>query len=120
MIQDRLPPLMRRSAFWLCVLVVLVLALLPVATHLPSTGWDKANHALAFGVMTVLGRWAYPRSTAALVLGLLAYGGLIEALQALTPDRSSEWVDWLADCIGLALAWTLMRLAMLLSTRRAS
>ena len=110
---------MGRSAFWLCVIAVLVLALLPASTHLPSTGWDKANHALAFGVMTVLGRWAYPRSTAALLLGLLAYGGLIEALQALTPDRSSEWGDWLADSIGLALAWILMRLAVFY-THRAS
>lgn len=111
MIQDRLPPALRRWAFWLCVLTVLVLALLPVSMPLPSTGWDKANHALAFSVMAVLGRWAYPRSSAAIWLGLLAYGGLIEALQALTPDRSSEWGDWLADSIGLALAWLLIRLA---------
>jgi VanZ family protein len=111
MILDRFPPRLRHAAFWLCVASVLVLALLPATAHLPSTGWDKANHALAFGVMALLGRWAYPRSTAALVLGLFAYGGLIEALQALTPDRSSEWGDWLADCIGLALAWTWIGLA---------
>lgn len=117
MILDRFPPLMRRSAFWLCVVAVLVLALLPATTPMPSTGWDKANHALAFGVMTLLGRWAYPRTTAVLVLGLFAYGGLIEALQALTPDRSSEWGDWLADCIGLALAWALMWLALRLTPR---
>jgi VanZ family protein len=61
--------------------------------------------------MTLLGRSAYPRSTAALVLRLFAYGGLIEALQALTPDRSSEWGDWLADCVGMALGWALLRLA---------
>jgi hypothetical protein len=112
MIPDRFPPRLRHAAFWLCVAAVLVLALLPASAHLPTTGWDKANHGLAFGVMTLLGRWAYPRSTATLVLGLFAYGGLIEALQALTPDRSSEWGDWLADCIGLALAWTLMWLAL--------
>ena len=112
MILDRFSPRLRHAAFWLCVAAVLVLALLPATAPLPSTGWDKANHALAFGVMALLGRWAYRRSTAALVLGLFAYGGLIEALQALTPDRSSEWGDWLADCIGMALAWTLMWLGL--------
>jgi VanZ family protein len=110
MIQDRVPPMLRRWAFWLCVLAVLVLALMPASAHLPSTGWDKANHALAFAVMAVLGRWAYPQRTAAVLLSLLAYGGLIEALQALTPDRSSELGDWLADCVGLSLAWLAMRL----------
>jgi VanZ family protein len=113
MFQDRFPPILRRWAFWLCVLAVLTLALLPASTPMPSTGWDKSNHALAFGVMAVLGRWAYPRSTAVVLLCLLAYGGLIEALQALTPDRSSEWSDWLADIVGLALAWLAMRLSAL-------
>ena len=110
MILDRLPPLLRHAAFWLCVLVVLVLSLLPVGIPLPSTGWDKANHALAFGAMALLGRWAYPRNTAAILLGLLVYGGLIEALQSLTATRTADWHDLLADSIGLALAWTLMRL----------
>ena len=68
------------------------------------------NHALAFAVLAVLGRWSYPRSTAAVLLSLLAYGGLIEALQSLTPHRSAEWGDLLADGIGLALAWLAMRL----------
>lgn len=111
MILDRLPPLLRRWAFWLCVLAVLVLALVPVGTPLPSTGWDKTNHALAFCAMAVLGRWAYPRAMAALLWGLFAYGGLIELLQSFTPDRSCEWGDWLADCVGLALAWGALWLA---------
>jgi VanZ family protein len=111
MILDPLSPQLRRLGFWLCVVAVLVLALLPGSAPMPSTGWDKSNHALAFAVMTLLGRLAYPRSAAALVLGLFAYGGLIEALQALTPDRSSEWGDWLADCVGLALAWAFIWLA---------
>lgn len=96
--------------FWLVALVVLVLALLPVAPHLPTTGWDKVNHVLAFAVLAALGQWSYPRGTAAVLLSLLAYGCLIEALQALTPHRSAEWGDLLADGIGLALAWLAMRL----------
>ena len=112
-----------RWAFWACALVVLMLAVMPIVPympstgwdkihllvalgevivpHMPSTGWDKSNHMMAFVVLAVLGRWAYPGRMAVLLLGLLAYGGLIEVLQSLTPDRFAEWADLLADAVGL-------------------
>ncbi|RZA07387.1 MAG: VanZ family protein, partial [Proteobacteria bacterium] len=42
------------------------------------------------------------------------YGGLIEVLQSLTPDRSAEWADLLADGIGLGVGWLLARVSALL------
>lgn len=92
-------------AFWACVSAVIVLALMPTATQVPSTGWDKGNHLLAFTVLAVLGLRAYPVHTVAVLLGLLIFGGLIELLQSLTPDRMAEWADWLADSLGLLLGW---------------
>ena len=68
---------------------------------MPSTGWDKNNHMLAFAVLAVLGLWGYPGRMVLLLLGLLAYGGLIEVLQSFTPDRFAEWADLLADVVGL-------------------
>jgi len=44
------------------------------------------------------------------MLGLLAYGAVIEVLQSLTPTRSAEWLDLLADAVGILLARVLMRL----------
>ena len=35
-------------------------------------------------------------------------GGLIELLQSLTPYRSAEWADWLADGLGLLLGKVLV------------
>ena len=90
-----------RWVFWACALAVLVLALMPIVPHMPSTGWDKSNHLLAFAALAVLGLWAYPGRMAVLLLGLLAYGGLIEVLQSFTPDRFAEWADLLADAVGL-------------------
>lgn len=92
-----------RLTFWTCVFAVMVLALIPPVPHMPTTGWDKSNHLLAFAVLTLLGCWAYPGRTMAVLLGLLTYGGLIESLQSLTPDRFAEWADWLADGLGLML-----------------
>ncbi len=76
---------------------------------MPSTGWDKVNHALAFAVLAVLGGCSYPRRTAQVLLGLLAYGGIIELLQGLTGYRSAEWLDLAADAVGLSFGWALMR-----------
>lgn len=96
-----------RRAFWLCALAVLVLSLMPTMPHLPSTGWDKSNHLLGFAVLAALGCLAWPGRAARVLLGLLAYGVLIEGLQALTPHRFAEWADLLADAFGVALGWGL-------------
>jgi VanZ family protein len=92
-----------RGAFWLCALMVLLLALMPAAPTMPGTGWDKSNHLLAFAVLGALGFLSYPGRVAWLLLALLAYGGLIEVLQWFTPGRFAEWTDWLADAVGLII-----------------
>ncbi len=99
-----------RAGFGLCALAVLALALLPPSIDVPSTGWDKINHVLAFSVLTLLGARAYPRHIKTVLTGLLAYGGLIECLQSLTPYRSAEWADLLADAVGLLVGWGITRL----------
>ena len=93
---------------WLLALAMFVLLALSVApssitSALPSTGWDKGNHALAFVVLGLLGQWAWPGRTALVLTGLLAYGGFIELLQSFTPDRVAEAADLLADWVGLLL-----------------
>ncbi len=88
-------------------MAVLVLALMTPVPHMPTTGWDKSNHLLAFTVLALLGQWAYPQRTMTVLWGMLAYGVLIEGLQSLTPNRSAEWADWLTDCLGLLLGWWL-------------
>lgn len=100
-----------RWAFSLCLAVVLALALMPPQTLVPPTGWDKANHAMAFAVLAMLGCLSYPGRHALILLGLLAYGAVIELLQGLTGYRSAETLDVLADGVGLLVGWTSMRLS---------
>jgi VanZ family protein len=93
------------GAFWLAALAVGVLALVPATAPLPSTGWDKSNHALAFAVLAWLGFRCWPSCFARVLIGLAAYGGAIEIAQAtLTTTRMGEWSDWAADVVGLFLA----------------
>ena len=99
---------MWRWAFWLCLAGVLTLSLLgQVPDAVPTTGWDKTNHLLGFAVLGVLGCLAYSRHVGRVMLGLMAYGGLIEILQSFTPNRFAEWGDLLADALGLAIGWVL-------------
>ena len=98
-------PTQRRWAFWLCLFVVLALALMRPSHYMPTTGWDKANHALAFAVLAVLGALAYPGRLVRVLIGLVAYGVLIEVLQSFTSYRDSDMRDVFADCVGLAIGW---------------
>lgn len=95
-----------RRAFWLCALAVLVLSLIPTLPQMPSTGWDKSNHLLGFALLAVLGCLAWPGRAARVLLGLLAYGALIEGLQALTPYRFAEWAFFLAPSQRAVREWT--------------
>jgi len=101
-----------RLAFVLSLASVLLLSLAPATPASLTTGWDKTNHLLGFAVLGLLGLWSYPGRTVTVLLGLLAYGGLIEVLQSLTPYRLAEWADLLADALGLLLGAVLARLFM--------
>ena len=93
-----------RSWRWLlgvAMLTLMVLSLMPPSPSMPSTGWDKTNHMLGFAVLALLGHFAWPGRRWSMLLGLLAYGGLIEVLQSFTPDRFAEFGDLVADGAGL-------------------
>ncbi|WP_354687468.1 VanZ family protein [Cupriavidus necator] len=106
-----------RLLFWGCAAAVLMLSLMPPSQPLPTTGWDKANHMLAFVALGVLGRRAYAGHGWAVLLALVAYGGLIELLQGLTPYREADWLDLLADSLGVAAGCALDWLARSLARR---
>ena len=102
---------MRRAAWWRLAFVGTIAVVLWLALR-PATGgadWfpqaDKLRHASAFAVLWWLGwrtQWLRP---VALALVLLAFGGAIELLQSLTPDREPSWLDLAADGVGLLLGW---------------
>lgn len=93
------------GCFWVGSVAIGVLALLPATLPLPSTGWDKANHALAFAALALLGARCWPEGRSIVLPGLLAYGGAIELAQTLfTSTRMGEWSDLLADAVGLGIA----------------
>ena len=100
-----------RIAFWVALVAAFTMAALP---HPPVVhAWDKLQHMAAFVVLTLLGWIAYPHaSRVRLLLGLVAFGGLIELVQALPAlQRDSDWHDWLADIMAIAIAAVFAALA---------
>ena len=63
--------------------------------------WDKAKHFIVFYVLTALAITALPASRFWRIgLVLLAFGGMIEVLQAFV-GRDAAWGDVLADACGI-------------------
>jgi VanZ family protein len=95
---------------------LVLLAALAVITHLATTPQqyplvkhisDKANHILAFYVLALLIDFSFPKTSVriAKVIGLLAYGILIEVIQSFIPNRMPSLLDLVADGIGIASYW---------------
>jgi len=87
--------------------VIFVASLLP-PDNLPSGGNDKLQHFFSYSLLT----WVFvlvfhPNSNKRrfiLIIQLIAFGGMIELLQGLTSYRSAEWLDLLANCMGILFA----------------
>ncbi len=71
--------------------------------------WDKAQHALAFGVLMLLGFFAYSRACWKLAMALILYGVAIEVIQSWTGWRSGEVLDAVADAVGIVLSVLLIQ-----------
>lgn len=87
---------------------IAVLSLLPAEAAV-STGWgDKWEHGIAYAVLTILLKRAFPRLSTlwTWVLSTL-YGGLIEVGQLFVPSRHADVLDILANGLGAAVGLSL-------------
>ncbi len=98
------------AGWFLAMVTVTVLALLPIGyLQLPVFDWwDKAQHALAFTVLTAWALLVWPRRAGRVVLGMLAYGAGIELAQWAVGWRFAEWADLAADAVGVLVAWLMI------------
>lgn len=95
---------------------VVFAAAVAVFAFSPSTGvdsglpWDKANHALAFLVWTILAGAGWPKAgVLRLALAMLALGTAIELIQGLPAvGRDADVWDVVADMVGFGLGWSLL------------
>ena len=96
-----------RSAFYGSCIVIAALSLAPSSALPPTSFSDKLEHVIAYAVLGFLGAVSDPRGHSVAVawrtvLGLALFGIAIEALQSLSPGRSPDGFDAVADVIGAA------------------
>ena len=107
------PRPVRLAVFGLAVAVILYLTLAP-NQDVPGSGaiWDKAAHALAFGLLAIVGLLMSTHRRGLVLLAVLALGAGIEMAQAAMPfGRSGDARDFLADAVGVAAGAALWALA---------
>ncbi|MDC0948460.1 VanZ family protein [Gammaproteobacteria bacterium] len=93
-----------RVSLGFAMVVVYGLSLVPVPPHGPRHV-DKIEHLVVFAVLALIALRALPSWRGRYVLVMLAAFGLfIELSQTLLAWRSGSLADWLADCVGAALA----------------
>ncbi len=68
---------------------------------------DKLEHFASYALLMSWFAQLYlvSRSRMAWLIGFVLMGGLLELLQGLTPTRSPEWLDMLADSGGALVAY---------------
>ena len=100
----------------LCTIAIWGLSLTPFFPETPLDNVefaDKWTHLVMYGGTCIVIWWEYLRSHSRpnatklfwiAVVGMIVEGGVLELLQAYcTTTRSGEWLDFLADSIGVLL-----------------
>jgi VanZ family protein len=102
------------QAYWLplCLLqfiVITVLSLIPLPELPPVPGSDKTHHLIAYGSLMFPLALRRPRYWWWVALAFVAWSGGIELIQPFV-NRYAEWMDLLANVVGLCLGDGLARL----------
>lgn len=96
-----------KLVFLVCFALLTYLLLMEMApSNNGSVYKDKLQHIAAFGGVAFWGLLAFQRYPKMVMLGLAVFGALMEILQGvLTTTRQASTYDWLADLVGILLAW---------------
>jgi VanZ family protein len=90
-----------RGVGWAMVAAVVVLSLVPQLPKAPSLlGWDKAQHFLAYAVLTFWFCLSYSRHWRWPAF-FIALGSVLELLQGFTGIRTTDPFDIVANSIGV-------------------
>ena len=90
--------------FWSAAAFALIMASVQHPIALPGDPGDKFQHIMAFSVLALLGALAYPGTRLLVILlGLSAFGALIELIQMIPfLNRTADTNDLAADILAAA------------------
>lgn len=94
-----------RALFVTLLVAVLILSLLPAPDAPQLLSWqDKIEHFVLFAALTWLGLLAWAGRTLGVAATILVYGVAMELAQSMTAYRVGDYLDWIADALGVAIA----------------
>ena len=107
--------------YWCHITITLVIAITTLslwpAEHLPSVpGTDKTHHFIAYAALALPAALRHPKYALYFVLSFITFSGVIELIQPYV-NRYAEWLDLLANTIGLAFGWLLAKIILLFTQK---
>jgi VanZ family protein len=111
---------LRFAAYGVAVAVLLYLTQAPSEDLPHESLWDKAEHAIAWFVLTAIGLVFWPRRPGRIAAFAFAFGALVEILQSSLPfGRDGDVRDLVADSAGILAALAIWAAVRRLAGRRA-
>jgi len=103
--------LIQKYWFHLTLIIMISIATLSLwpAHHLPNVpGTDKTHHFIGYGALMFPSALKQPKYLFAIALSFIAFSGAIELIQPYV-NRYGEWLDMLANAVGLICGWLLAK-----------
>ena len=98
-----------RLGGWLGVALTLVLSLGPPTVGNDESQIDKLAHLAGYAALMFWWAQLITQRRWRLALTIMVFGGAIELLQGLNPERQPDPLDALANAAGVALGWLAAR-----------
>ncbi|MFO7542223.1 MAG: VanZ family protein [Thiobacillus sp.] len=98
-----------RVGGWLGVALTLVVSLMPPTPGIEDSHLDKLAHLFGYALLMFWWAQLVLQRRWTLALAVILFGGGIELLQGLTPDRLPDPLDALANACGVLLGWLAAR-----------
>ena len=103
----------------LMLLASIATASLWPAAYLPDVpGTDKTHHFIAYGALMFPTALKQPKYILIIAIGFITFSGAIELIQPYV-NRYGEWLDMIANTLGLICGWLLAKVTLYFSQKEA-
>ena len=113
--------LIQKYWFQLTLILLVSIATLSLwpAAHLPNVpGTDKTHHFIAYAALILPTALKQPKNYLTIIIGFIAFSGVIELIQPYV-NRYGEWLDMLANTLGLISGWLLAKVMLYFYQKKA-
>jgi hypothetical protein len=107
--------------YWLHITLILLASIATAslwpAAYLPDVpGTDKTHHFIAYGALMFPTALKQPKHFLIITLGFITFSGAIELIQPYV-NRYGEWLDMVANALGLIFGWILAKVSLSISRK---